>query len=98
VSAVQKFGRGRNRPAHKTPKHLGITAVCILMRCTNCGGERFQPSEYWTGSVRAPALECEHCRSLILDEEAAHTEEERDSVRLAVAARAVFHSDGSEEP
>ncbi len=45
-------------------------------------------SEYCAGSVRAPAMECAHCHALLLDEAAATSEQERESVRMAVAARA----------
>jgi hypothetical protein len=57
------------------------------MRCNICGGDRFNTAEYRADGVVAPAKECATCRALILDEEAA-AEEDRDSVRLAVAARA----------
>jgi hypothetical protein len=39
----------------------------------------------------APALECLKCRALCLDESAAESEQERESVRLAVAARRRVH-------
>jgi hypothetical protein len=60
------------------------------MCCNICGGENFTVSEYCTDGVRAPARECATCHALVLDEEAASSEAERDSVRLAVAARAVY--------
>jgi hypothetical protein len=65
-----------------------ISAVSSIMQCNVCGGERFTKSEYQMDPGPAPALECLHCHALNLDEEAARSEEERDSVRLAVAARA----------
>ncbi|MBV9947975.1 MAG: hypothetical protein JOZ69_14065 [Myxococcales bacterium] len=58
------------------------------MQCNVCGGERFTESAYQLDAGAAPALECTHCHALNLDEEAARSEAERDSVRLAVAARA----------
>jgi hypothetical protein len=58
------------------------------MICRNCRGERFTIREYKTSKVRAPALECETCGVLDLDEAAAASEDERESVRLAKAARA----------
>jgi hypothetical protein len=60
------------------------------MRCQICGGDVFVPSEYWTDGVRAPAKECASCHALALDEGAATSDEERDSVRLAAAARAAY--------
>lgn len=54
-------------------------------------------SEYRTGSVRAPARECAICHALVLDEQAATSEEERDSVRLAAAARAACSVDAAIE-
>ena len=50
-------------------------------------------SEYRTDSVRAPARECAVCHALVLDEEAATSQEERDSVRVAAAARAACSVD-----
>ena len=58
------------------------------MRCNICGGDRFNPAEYRADGVVAPAKECATCRALVLDEEAATSEADRNSVRLAVAARA----------
>jgi hypothetical protein len=39
-------------------------------------------------SGEAPALKCIHCGALMLDEAVARSEDERESVRLAKAARA----------
>jgi hypothetical protein len=58
------------------------------MVCSNCGGVRLIRSEYRTGHVRAPAFECVECHVLHLDEGVIRSEEERESVRLAKAARA----------
>jgi hypothetical protein len=58
------------------------------MRCNVCGGENLTAVEYRAGSIRAPAMECDKCHAIVLDEAAATSEEERDSVRLAKAARA----------
>jgi hypothetical protein len=63
------------------------------MCCNICGGDNFIASEYWTDDVRAPARECATCHALVLDETAASSEQERDSVRLAVAARAAHSTD-----
>ena len=65
------------------------------MRCLICGGDVFILSEYRTDTVRAPARECAICHALVLDEEAATSEEERDSVRLAAAARAACSVDAA---
>ena len=77
----------------------------MAMRCHICGGDVFVASEYWTDSVRAPAKECASCHALVLDEGAATSEEELDSVRLAAAARAACCAEeplrgrpGDEEP
>jgi hypothetical protein len=66
----------------------GVCDVLAGMRCNICGGDRLTASEYRTGSVRAPAMECVACHAIVLDESLATSEQERDSVRLAVAARA----------
>ncbi len=59
------------------------------MLCHVCGGDRFAEVEYTTtAKVRAPAFECTRCHAIALDESAARSEEERESVRLAKAARA----------
>jgi len=68
------------------------------MRCKNCGEREFLPAEYRSGGVSAPAIECAHCHVLNLDEEAAHTEEERDSVRLAVALRVAVIEEAASPP
>jgi hypothetical protein len=60
-----------------------------FMVCTTCGGVRFDRSEYRTGEVNAPAFECIECHTLNLDESAANSDEERESVRQAKAARAL---------
>jgi hypothetical protein len=48
------------------------------------------PAEYTSEAGRAPALECTRCRALVLTVEAARTEEERDSVKTAIAVRAAI--------
>jgi uncharacterized Zn finger protein len=58
------------------------------MQCEVCGGHNFVAAEYASELGRAPALECTGCGALKLDEGAANTEEERDSVKLAIAVRA----------
>jgi hypothetical protein len=59
------------------------------MRCSNCGGSRLERAEYRTSELRAPApaFQCARCHTLILDPSAASSDEERDSVRLAIAAQ-----------
>ncbi len=57
------------------------------MRCTVCGGDRFVSTEYRAGSVEAPALECLTCGAVVLEEAVARTEEERESVKMAIALR-----------
>lgn len=63
------------------------------MRCSVCQGESFIASEYILDDRRAPAVECTRCHALDLDEAMARSQEERDSVRLAVAARAACCED-----
>lgn len=57
------------------------------MRCLVCGSDDLRRAEYKTGDVRAPAFECGRCHAIHLDEIAASSEEDRESVRRAVAAR-----------
>lgn len=57
------------------------------MRCRVCGHDGMGETEYRTGSVRAPALECRRCHAIQLDERVAKSEQERDSVRRALVAR-----------
>jgi hypothetical protein len=63
------------------------------MRCSNCGGTDLERAEYKMADGRAPAWECSKCHTLILDSSLARTEEERDSVRLAIAERAAVTID-----
>ena len=58
-----------------------------MMSCNVCGNQEFTTAEYRMDSCRAPALECEKCGALNLSEGAAHTQEERDSVKMAIAVR-----------
>jgi hypothetical protein len=57
------------------------------MRCKVCGHDELFETEYRTGKLTAPALECAKCHALDLDERVAKSDEDRDSVRRAVAAR-----------
>ena len=60
-----------------------------VMWCPVCNGEDFVIIEYvTTHGVKAPAFRCVRCEAIHLDEAAAQTEEERESVRLAKAQRA----------
>jgi hypothetical protein len=64
------------------------------MVCDVCGNGHFTTTEYRAGACRAPALECDFCHAVNLREEAATTEEERASVKMAIAIRAsATHSD-----
>jgi hypothetical protein len=58
------------------------------MVCDICGGSTFVAAEYRAEGVVAPARECAQCKALVLDEAVATSQEERDSVRIAAAARA----------
>jgi hypothetical protein len=58
------------------------------MRCDVCGGTGFTATEYRTGEMSAPAMECIRCHAIVLEEGAARTKEERESVKIAIAMRA----------
>lgn len=72
------------------------------MACANCGCDTFIPSEYRLPAGGARALECTRCRTLVLDESAATSEDERQMVRHAMAVRAAIQREreqfGAEEP
>jgi hypothetical protein len=58
------------------------------VRCSVCASGSFDATQYRLddgGTV--PALHCVACRALILDENAADSDEERASVRFAIAQR-----------
>ena len=58
------------------------------MRCKTCGADTLARTQYTFGEgQKAPALECERCGAILLDEGVAKSPEELDSVRLAVSAR-----------
>jgi hypothetical protein len=57
------------------------------MHCKVCGHEGLIEAEYRTGEFTAPALECSKCQAIHLDERAAKSEKDLDSVRRAVVAR-----------
>jgi hypothetical protein len=57
------------------------------MQCDGCGGERFLPTEYNLGVLRAPAAECATCHIVMLDEVLARSEGERINIREAIRAR-----------
>ncbi len=60
------------------------------MVCNVCGSSRLGKGRYRTPSgVMAPAWECRDCLAILLDDSVAESEDERDSVRIAKAARAV---------
>ena len=60
-----------------------------MAKCKVCEGSVFAAAEYRTlpGRAAVPALECADCRALMLDESVASSPDERDSIRLAKAAR-----------
>ncbi len=58
------------------------------MKCTVCGGTRFVSSEYKTAEMTAPAMACATCMAIVLEEGVARTDEERESVKIAMALRA----------
>jgi hypothetical protein len=68
------------------------------MRCTVCGGTRFVATEYKTGQVTAPAMECASCSAIVLEEGVARTEEERSSVKIAIALRAAVQDAQPTQP
>ncbi len=70
------------------------------MVCTVCRGRQFVPEDYTMDAERAPAFKCTKCGTLNLDEYAVHSERDRSSVRLAIAARAAVIplEDGAELP
>jgi hypothetical protein len=61
--------------------------------CNVCGGEMFSRCDYMTRAAACPALECEVCRAITLDEDVARTPGERESVRGMLAIRARIHAD-----
>jgi hypothetical protein len=62
------------------------------MLCEVCGDDRFDRVEYPSGISTVPAFACVRCGEMVLSEDAAKTEEERSSVRIAIAARAVTYA------
>ena len=65
------------------------------MLCNVCEWTDFVPAEYvLEDGRRAPALQCTGCGAIVLDESAAETEEERDTVKVAVAKRAEIIAGG----
>jgi len=58
------------------------------MKCSVCGGTEFTATEYKTGETSAPALECVRCSAIVLEAGVARTDEERASVKQAIALRA----------
>ena len=57
------------------------------MKCSVCGGAEFSATEYKTGETTAPALECVRCSAIVLEAAVARTDEERTSVKEAIAMR-----------
>jgi hypothetical protein len=61
------------------------------MICNVCGSQAFDITEYRPsrdGTCRAPAFECRGCGAISLREEAAASDKERESVKIAIAMRA----------
>jgi hypothetical protein len=58
-----------------------------MLPCEVCGGTDFIRATYSTEGTVAPAFECTRCHALVLDEAAAETDDERESVRKAKAVR-----------
>jgi hypothetical protein len=58
------------------------------MVCNVCGANDFVNTKYRADGWVAPALECTGCHAISLSEDAAMTDEEHDSVKLAIAMRA----------
>jgi hypothetical protein len=59
----------------------------MVWPCEVCGWDDFVRTEYECEVGRVPALECARCHAINLSEDAARTEEERTSVRMAIAVR-----------
>lgn len=57
------------------------------MGCAVCGNRGFRRTSYRTHHGTCPALTCLACQAITLDEAAAKNDEERASVRIAIAAR-----------
>jgi hypothetical protein len=81
AARVRRHGRAKalNSPCAAT--------VATFMRCTICGGAAFAAARYRRTTGACPALECTTCGALCLDESIARDDEQRESVRMACAAR-----------
>jgi hypothetical protein len=55
--------------------------------CDVCGDDRFERVEYASEVGTVPAFACARCGDIVLSMDAAKTEEERSSVRIAIAVR-----------
>jgi hypothetical protein len=70
-----------------------------LVICNVCGSSRLGKGRYRTpAGVMAPSWECKDCLAITLDDSVAESEDERDSVRLAKAARAVVIDEPADLP
>ena len=78
--------------------HRVLVGGRYMMSCNVCDNKEFTTAEYRMDSCRAPALECTSCGALNLSERAANTQEERDSVKMAIAVRSdlIRHRQGTE--
>jgi len=63
-------------------------ASAAAMKCEVCGSDDLRSIEYRTPDLCAPALECDRCKAIKLDETVAHSPQEREWVRNALARRA----------
>jgi hypothetical protein len=57
------------------------------MICNVCGSRDLRATVYRFGPREAPAMECASCKTLVVTEEAADTDEERESVRRVLSLR-----------
>jgi hypothetical protein len=63
------------------------------MQCEICEGHRFVDATYRSRDAACPALSCVECGAIVLAEEIARGSEERSSVRIAMARRAMLALD-----
>jgi hypothetical protein len=70
---------------------MGWSERANVMVCNVCGSRAFNVTEYRSSgdtACRAPAFACCGCGAISLGEEAAENDEERQSVKVAIAMRA----------
>jgi hypothetical protein len=90
--------------AEDEARHEGLVLVdassrdeAAVMLCEVCGSDSLTAIEYRTPDLCAPALECNRCKAIKLDETVAQSVQDRERVRNALAKRATVGgaSDGS---